>query len=52
MTMNSLPFEILEKIIKFASEEDYISEYVRKYYLKRYALENRRWTIHVAKIIF
>jgi hypothetical protein len=37
--MNSLPTEILEKIIKSASES------WKKYYLREYALVSRRWAV-------
>jgi hypothetical protein len=37
--MNSLPTEILEKIIKSASKS------WKKYYLKEYALVSRRWAV-------
>jgi hypothetical protein len=37
--MNSLPTEILEKIIKSASES------WKKYYFREYALVSRRWAI-------
>jgi hypothetical protein len=44
-TMNSLPTEILKKIIKSASEGEYISEIGKKYLLKEYVLVNRKWAI-------
>jgi hypothetical protein len=43
--MNSLPTEILEKIIKSASKGKYISEIERKYLLKEYILVSKKWAI-------
>jgi hypothetical protein len=45
ITMNSLPTEILEKIIKSTSEGEYISEIGRKYLLKEYVLVSRKWAV-------
>jgi hypothetical protein len=45
-TMNSLPTEILEKIIKSTSEDgNYWGESWKKYYLKKCALVSRRWAV-------
>jgi hypothetical protein len=46
--MNSLPFEILEKIIKSASENgNYWGESWKKYNFKSYALVSRKWAVIV-----
>jgi hypothetical protein len=44
-TINSLPTEILEKIIKSASEGEYISKIGRKYLLKEYVLVSKKWAV-------
>jgi hypothetical protein len=46
ITMNSLPTEILERIIKSTSEDgNYWGESWRKYYLRECALVSRRWAV-------
>lgn len=46
ITMNSLPTEILERIIKCTSEDgNYWGESWRKYYLRECALVSRRWAV-------